>query len=220
MLRSQPCVENEKGRLEILPGGDVEALSWGTWRFRWTLGFDVEPGGGMDIILVPRFPTNRWSLPQTRDPIAPGYVTARAPDDAIVTVDVLRWPLLQKPHGGTLHIIQLGVGGRIVEKGETVEVTYGDRRGGSLGTQAQAVAREVAFPVFVSSGADQRFLERFVSWKRATDAADFSGRSGHQMVNFKGRLWVIGGTDNLVARNDVWYSNAREESVSGEAGSQ
>jgi hypothetical protein len=37
------------------------------------------------------------------------------------------------------------------------------------------------------------------------------GRIGHQMVQFKGRLWVLGGTDNQVARNDIWYSNAEEE---------
>jgi hypothetical protein len=31
------------------------------------------------------------------------------------------------------------------------------------------------------------------------------------MVNFKGKLWILGGTDNQVARNDVWYSNASEQ---------
>jgi hypothetical protein len=48
-------------------------------------------------------------------------------------------------------------------------------------------------------------------WKQATESADFVGRIGHQMVNFKGRLWILGGTDNQVARNDIWYSNAQEE---------
>jgi hypothetical protein len=31
------------------------------------------------------------------------------------------------------------------------------------------------------------------------------------MVPFKGKLWLLGGTDNQVARNDIWYSNAAEE---------
>ena len=48
-------------------------------------------------------------------------------------------------------------------------------------------------------------------WTQATESADFVGRIGHQMVNFKGKLWILGGTDNRVARNDIWYSNAREE---------
>ncbi len=53
-----------------------------------------------------------------------------------------------------------------------------------------------------------------VEWKQATESADFVGRLGHQMVSFKGKLWIIGGTDNQVARNDIWYSNAKEEPVS------
>ena len=50
--RAQPAVENDYGRLEILPGDDVRSLAWGTWTFRWTPAYEVEPGGGMDIILV------------------------------------------------------------------------------------------------------------------------------------------------------------------------
>jgi hypothetical protein len=53
-----------------------------------------------------------------------------------------------------------------------------------------------------------------VEWTRATESADFVGRIDHQMVNFKGRLWILGGTDNRVARNDVWYSNAEEQAAS------
>jgi len=196
-----PVVENEKGRIEIIPGNDVQALSWGTWRFRWTLGFDVEPGGGMEVVLVPRFPTNRWSLPQTHDPTAPGYVSARADGDTIVTLDILRWPLLHKAHGATLHIIQVGVGGRRMRTGETIEVTYGDRRGGSLGTQVQPVAREVAFPVFVSRGRDPRFLERFALWNRAADVATL-----REKADFSPSLRVTGGrasSFNLVAPMEV-----------------
>ena len=50
-----------------------------------------------------------------------------------------------------------------------------------------------------------------VEWKLATESADFVGRIGHQMVNFKGKFWIIGGTDNKVSRSDVWYSNAQAE---------
>ena len=41
--------------------------------------------------------------------------------------------------------------------------------------------------------------------------AEFGGRIGHQMVNFKGKLWILGGTDNQTSRNDIWYSNAKAE---------
>ena len=188
IAQPKPIIENENGRLETVPDDEVQALSWGTWTFRWTLGFDVEPGGGMEIILVPRFPTNRWSLPQIADPTAPGYVTARADGDAILSLDILRWPLLHKPHGATFHIIQVSVGGWTMKEGEVIEVTYGDPRGGSLGTQAQASAREVCFPVFVSSGHEPKFLERFASWGRGTDVATLREQS-----DFTPSLRVVGG---------------------------
>ena len=199
--QAKPTIENEHGRLEITPADDVQSLSWGTWTFRWTLGFDVEPGGGMEVILVPRFPTNRWSLPQLTDPTAPGYVTARTGEDAITTLDILRWPLLQKPHGATLHIIQVGVGGRTLKKGEVIEITYGDPRGGSLGAQVQASAREVSFPVFVASGQQPKFSERFVSWNRQTDVATL-----RDQADFNPSLRVVGGpaaSFHLVAPMEV-----------------
>ncbi|MDP7162407.1 MAG: DUF3604 domain-containing protein [Phycisphaerae bacterium] len=182
-----PIVENSNGRIEIVPGDDVSALSWSTWTFRWTPGFDVEPGGGMEIVFIPRFPTNRWSLPQIMDPTAPGYVTASAAGDVITSLDILRWPLLQKPHGATVHIIQVSVGGSVVAKGEVIEVTYGDKRGGSLGAQVQASARVVAIPVFVCSGQAPRFFERFTAWNQATDVATLRERS-----DFNPSLRVVG----------------------------
>lgn len=184
----QPVLDNANGRLELLPTDDVRALSWGTWTFRWTLGFDVDPGGGIEIILVPRFPTNRWSLPQLTDPTAPGYVVARAGGDTAVTTDILRWPLMQRPHGATLHIVQVGIGGRTMRRGETIEVIYGETAGGSLGTQVQQSARVVAFPVFVSSGQAPKFFERFVEWGRQTDVATLRARS-----DFNPSLRVVGG---------------------------
>lgn len=171
IAKVKPAVRNKLGKMEIIPGRDVQALSWNTLTFRWRLGFDVVAGGGLEIILVPRFPTNRWSLPQSGDPTAPGYVTAKASGNTTISLDILRWPLLQKAHGATLHVIQVGVGGRTMKKGEVIEVTYGRKSGGSLGTQAQMSAREVAFPVFVSSGQGPKFFERFVSWGRKTDVA-------------------------------------------------
>ena len=202
---AKPRIENENGTFEIVPGDNVKALSWGSWRFRWIPGYDVQPGGGMDIILIPRFPTNRWSLPQTEDPTAPGYVTASSQGETIVAVGVLRWPLLQKPHGATLHIIQIGVGGRTVEKGEAIEVVYGDMRGGSLGTRAQLVAREVFFPVFVANGQSQRFLERFVSWNRNTDITTL-----RQKADFAPSLRVVG------AKAHAFHVTAPMEAAPGE----
>ena len=188
---STPVVENDKGRLEIVPGNDVPALSWGSWNFRWTPAFDVQAGGGMEILLVPRFPTNRWSLPQKDDPTAPGYVTVASgarEDSPILSLEMVRWPALQKAHGATLHIIQVSVGGRTMKPVEWIQVVYGDQRGGSLGTRSQLSAREVAFPVFVSDGHGPRFLERLPSWNRHTDVATL-----REQADFNPTLRVVGG---------------------------
>jgi hypothetical protein len=63
---------------------------------------------------------------------------------------------------------------------------------------------------------DVWYTKNGAEWKLATESAEFVGRIGHQMVNFKGKLWILGGTDNQVARNDIWYSNAKEEEAATE----
>jgi hypothetical protein len=68
----------------------------------------------------------------------------------------------------------------------------------------------------VGAANDVWYTKDGAEWNRATESADFVGRIGHQMVQFKGRLWVLGGTDNQVARNDIWYSNAEEEKQEAE----
>lgn len=185
---SEPRIENDNGILEIIPGDDIQATSWSSLTFRWKIGMEVEAGGGLEIILVTRFPTNRWSLPQLNDPTAPGYVTAKVSGDAIAALDVLRWPVLYKPHGACLHVIQVGIGGTNLDSGDIIEVTYGDKAGGSLGVQAQMSARVVAFPVFVSSGHGPKFFERFVSWNRETDIATL-----REMADFNPSIGVVGG---------------------------
>src|SRR5438045_1168554 len=45
-----------------------------------------------------------------------------------------------------------------------------------------------------------------MSWSQATGAAPFSGRGGHTSIVFNNLMWVIGGYDGNVAKNDVWYS--------------
>jgi hypothetical protein len=108
---------------------------------------------------------------------------------------------MHKPHGATFHIIQLSVGGQRVESGQPIELTYGDRSGGSLGTRVQMVAREVSFPTFVASGHEPRFLERFAAWGRATQVATLRAESA-----FAPTLRVVGGpaaSFHLVAPMEV-----------------
>jgi hypothetical protein len=45
-------------------------------------------------------------------------------------------------------------------------------------------------------------------WTKVADSADFSSRSNHQIVTFKNRLWIIGGTySNGKPGKDIWSSD-------------
>jgi len=45
-----------------------------------------------------------------------------------------------------------------------------------------------------------------INWVKESSNADFSERSGHQVVLFKDKLWLIGGWDRA-ATNDIWSSD-------------
>jgi hypothetical protein len=52
-----------------------------------------------------------------------------------------------------------------------------------------------------------------INWKQATNNASWSPRTAAAIVQFKGRMWILGGTesyyfgDNKSLKNDVWYSS-------------
>lgn len=56
-----------------------------------------------------------------------------------------------------------------------------------------------------------------VKWEQATDKAGWSPRLAGAVVEFKGKMWVLGGTENYYfgddksLKNDVWYSSDGKE---------
>ena len=46
-----------------------------------------------------------------------------------------------------------------------------------------------------------------VSWTEATDSAGWSKRYGHAAVVFEGKIWVLGGYDEIGVTRDVWWSS-------------
>jgi hypothetical protein len=52
-----------------------------------------------------------------------------------------------------------------------------------------------------------------VNWKQAAESASWSPRTAAAVVQFKGKLWILGGTenyyfgDNNSLKNDVWFSS-------------
>lgn len=139
------------GTAEILPADPVPAGSRGTWRIRYVAAAPgIRIGGGV-VVQVPPF--WGWSVPQTADPSAPGYVTARtsARGTRLAT------------SATTLHYIVVTVLERPVAAGDTVLVTYGDTGGGErIEAAAQAdlfAERSQEFLVKVDGDGDGVFAE-------------------------------------------------------------
>jgi hypothetical protein len=131
----------------------VEAGSFGTWTFEFAPGDPgLRVGDTLEIVFFTRFSTNLWSLPQTHDPTAPGFVTANRTDGGFVHTEVYRIPSIFRPHGATMHVIKAAIGGDDLVAGAKMSVGYGDTSGGSPGVRAQYLAREVVFPVFIGTG--------------------------------------------------------------------
>jgi len=185
---------DEIGKLTSAPEEPVEAGSFGTWTFEFTVG---EPGlraaDTMEIVFFTRFSTNLWSLPQTHDPTAPGFVTTRRSDGGFVHTEVYRIPSVWRPHGVTMHVIRASVGGESLACGSTLSITYGDRSGGSTGAQAQFLAREVVFPVFIGTSrphpqeSSKSFSDAMAAIRRPTLAEVASAAA------FTPALKVVGG---------------------------
>lgn len=140
------------GTLRLSPDGPAVAGAYGTWVFEFTPG---EPGlavgDTLEIVFFTRFSTNLWSLPQTFDPTAPGFVTAGRSDGGFAHVEVIRIPSIWRPHGVTMHVIRATLGAADLPAGAVLAVVYGDQSGGSPGAQVQFLAREVVFPVFIGT---------------------------------------------------------------------
>ena len=125
-------IESLYGSATLSPAGPITAGSWGTWQLRYTAGgYGIDENG--TLLVAWRFATD-WGTPQTSDPQAPNYVSARTdsrscrvacrfdpkgyirPWRACLAIDVIDGALLP---------------------GDTITVTYGDRSGASVGTRAQ-----------------------------------------------------------------------------------
>lgn len=46
-----------------------------------------------------------------------------------------------------------------------------------------------------------------ITWTQQLSKASFSARTGHQVVSFNNKLWVIGGDDKNGLKNDIWSSS-------------
>jgi len=130
--------EGEKlgiGSAKLVGPESAEVLSHQTWKLVYTAGrAGVKPRGGIRIGMRH---LSQWSLPQTKDPKAVGYFTAKAAGDQAVkiTIDFRRRFFSQ--YFAWQHMLEVLLPERGLRPGETLELVYGDTSGGSLGMRVQ-----------------------------------------------------------------------------------
>lgn len=112
--------------------------------------FIVNPRTMIEIVQFSRFFSNQFSLPQTHDSTAPGYVLAQRSDGKFISVVIRRIPEVYHRHGSTFHVIQLTLGETPLEKGGIIKIIYGFKGAGGPGTKLPLLAKLYKFPIFIS----------------------------------------------------------------------
>lgn len=153
----------EKGRqLGIgsmgLEGPDrVEVLSHQTFVLEYTAGrAGIQPGGGVRIGL--RHLSN-WSVPQTKDAEAEGYMTIDVPGEQAVQTTVDFRNKYFAEYFAWHNMIELVLPERGLKPGETLRTTLGDRSGGSAGMRVQPFDESCfVFKTFVDALGNGKYL--------------------------------------------------------------
>jgi hypothetical protein len=117
----------------------AEVLSHQTWTIVYTAGKKgIRPGGGIRVAL--RHMNHLWSPVQNEDPKSAGYLSARASNDIPISVSVEcdNWSKrFMGQYFPWQNIVEVIVGEPGLKAGQTVEIVYGDKSGGSLGFKVQ-----------------------------------------------------------------------------------
>lgn len=144
---------------EVASAGDFGAI---IFTLRPSDNFVMNPRTLIEIVQFTRFYSNQFSLPQISDPTAPGFVTARRSDGKFIDLSINRVPAVYFRHGSTYHVISLTIGEAPLETGGFIEIVYGYKGAGSVGTKYPPLAKSYSFPVFISQRhvlGGERFME-------------------------------------------------------------
>ncbi|MBC8870631.1 MAG: DUF3604 domain-containing protein [Planctomycetes bacterium] len=135
----------------------VEVLSHQTWKLVYTAGkAGMKPGGGIRVGLRH---LSQWSVPQTKDPKAIGYFTARAAGHQPAKIAVDFRSRFFGQYFAWQHMVEVLLPERGLRPGEKLELVYGDTSGGSPGMRVQPVDETCfIFKTYVDSLGDGDFL--------------------------------------------------------------
>ena len=141
------------GHVSLEPLGAFEVRSLQTFTLTYTAGrFGMDDSGGIKVVF--RFSVD-WGMFQTSDPSGENYVSARTsngvPVDIQFSKDSHPRPWFQS--------LWIRVAGGFLREGDTIEIVFGDRTGGSAGLVLQTfVESALEFRVLVDACATGHFV--------------------------------------------------------------
>lgn len=122
------------GHVDLTPKGKFEVRSYQTFTLTYTVGrFGLDDTGAIRVIFRAMGDTGTL---QTDDPTADNYVSARASNDATLSVDYARRGKSARPRWKSLTV---NVTGGYMREGDTITLVFGDTSYGSNGLKLQTM---------------------------------------------------------------------------------
>ena len=122
------------GHVDLTPKGKFEVRSYQTFTLTYTVGrFGLDDTGAIRVIFRAMGDTGPL---QTDDPTADNYVSARASNDATLSVDYARRGKSARPRWKSLTV---NVTGGYMREGDTITLVFGDTSYGSNGLKLQTM---------------------------------------------------------------------------------
>ena len=122
------------GHVDLTPKGKFEVRSYQTFTLTYTVGrFGLDDTGAIRVIFRAMGDTGTL---QTDDPTADNYVSARASNDATLSVDYARRGKSARPRWKSLTV---NVNGGYMREGDTITLVFGDTSHGSNGLKLQTM---------------------------------------------------------------------------------
>jgi len=122
------------GHVDLTPKGKFEVRSYQTFTLTYTVGrFGLDDTGAIRVIFRAMGDTGTL---QTDDPTADNYVSAKASNDATLSVDFARRGKSARPRWKSLTV---NVTGGYMREGDTITLVFGDTSHGSNGLKLQTM---------------------------------------------------------------------------------
>ncbi len=193
-------IEALYGRATLSPAGSITAGSWGSWQLHYTAGsYGIDENG--TLLVAWRFASD-WGKPQTSDPSAPNYVSARTDSRSCRVAPRYDPKGYIRPWRACLAI---DISDGALLPGETISITYGDRSGGSAGTRAQTfVEKAFCFRTLI----DAQGSGQYVTLPSSPTAEIVAGEAERLVAIVPSEAQIGRPFDLLVKAEDGWGNPA------------